>query len=312
MDAALDIAPAKSRPFIEVTEVWVPQGDRLVLSQATYGDLAEFASVSERESFARGEGLPGKAWADRKPVVLKQFDGSYFKRAEAAKAAGLTAAVAIPIFAGKVLKAVVVTLCSDQGGRVGAIELWAAQGGRLTLDAGYYGAAAEFESVSKTVEFARGVGLPGGAWAANTPILMRDLGSSHGFVRSKSAGQAGLTNGLGLPIPSPSGIAMVLALLTAKGTPIAHRFEIWDARAAKVGKKNEAVLIDGLCAREGSLFNDEKERRIAAYMGPVGQVLGTGLPLVARGTAGLAGYDSIVVLPIHSEHELAHIVAWYC
>ena len=103
MDAVLD-KPVNT--FIEVTEVWVPDGDRLVLDSGNYGTLKEFATISGQESFAKGEGLPGKAWGEARPVVLKEFDGSYFKRTEAAKAAGLTSAVAVPVFSGDTLKAV--------------------------------------------------------------------------------------------------------------------------------------------------------------------------------------------------------------
>jgi len=67
MDVILD-TPAKT--FIQASEVWVPDGDKLVLGKGNYGDLAEFAAVSGAESFARGEGLPGKAWAEGRPVVL--------------------------------------------------------------------------------------------------------------------------------------------------------------------------------------------------------------------------------------------------
>ena len=92
MDVTLD---ARARTFIEVSEVWVPRDGVLVHAQGNYGDRKGFAEVSGRESFALGEGLPGRAWAEGKPVVLKAFDGSYFKRIEAAKEAGLTSAVAI-------------------------------------------------------------------------------------------------------------------------------------------------------------------------------------------------------------------------
>ena len=81
MDATLDPV---TRTFIEVSEVWVPRNGVLVHAQGNYGDLEAFAAASGRESFAHGEGLPGKAWAEGRPVVLKTFDGSYFKRAEAA------------------------------------------------------------------------------------------------------------------------------------------------------------------------------------------------------------------------------------
>jgi hypothetical protein len=309
MDLALDIA---TRPFIEVSEVWVPEGDRLVLAAGSYGELDDFAAVSGEESFARGEGLPGKAWDEARPVVLKGFDGTYFRRTEAAKEAGLTSAVAIPVFAGATLKAVLVVLCGDDENRTGAIEVWHEKDGMLTLDDGYYGAARHFEWVSQHTQFPRGQGLPGGVWAAETPILMRDLGSGYRFIRSESAGKAGLTTGLGLPIPVPFKAPYVLTLLSARGTPIARRFEIWDARAAKVGKANDAILTDGICARDGALWDDETERRVSAWQGVIGRVLGSGVAVVESGSPGLtAGYDSVVALPIHKGGEIAHVVAWY-
>jgi len=307
MDVALD---QPTRTFIEVAEVWIPKDGRLVLDGGDYGALKDFAAVSGQESFAKGEGLPGKAWAEARPVVLKGFDGTYFKRAEAAKAAGLTSAVAVPVFAGAELKAVLVVLCANDDVRTGAIEVWAARDAVLKLDDGYYGAAKHFEWVSQHTQFPRGQGLPGGVWAAGMPMLMRDLGSGYRFIRAESAGQAGLTTGLGLPIPTPGDAEYVLTLLSARGTPIARRFEIWDARSTTVGKEKQAVLVDGICAREGAIWN--KERRVNAWQGMIGRVLGSGVPVAASGAPGLsAGYDSIVALPIHLDGELAHIVAWY-
>lgn len=301
------------RTFIEVTEVWVPEGDKLVLGSGNYGLLDSFAEVSGQESFAKGEGLPGKAWAEARPVVLKGFHGSYFKRTEAAEAAGLTSAVAVPVFAGETLKAVLVTLCGDDANRTGAIEVWREENGLLSLYDGYYGAAKHFEFVSKHTQFPRGQGLPGGVWASDTPILMRDLGSGYRFIRAESAGQAGLTTGLGLPIPVPGGETFVLTLLSARGTPLARRFEIWDARANRVGRGGGAVLADGICAREGPLWDAEAERKVTPWKGGIGQVLGTGQPLVETGPSTVTeGYRSMVALPIHVGGSLSHVIAWYC
>ena len=303
----------QTRTFIEVTEVWLPEGDKLVQASGTYGDHTEFAAISGRESFEKGEGLPGKAWAEARPVVLKEFDGSYFKRTEAAKAAGLTSAVALPVFAGETLKAVLVLLCSDDDIRTGAIEVWTENDGLLMLEDGYYGAAKHFEWISQHTHFPRGQGLPGGVWAANRPILMRDLGSGYKFIRSESAGKAGLTTGLGLPVPTPGDHTYVLTLLSARGTPLARRFEIWDARPAKVGGKSEAVLIDGICAREGPLWDEENPAKIEAWQGLVGRVLGSGLPVVEQGGPGIAaGYDTVVALPIYHGDAVAQVIAWYC
>ncbi|MER0236691.1 GAF domain-containing protein [Fulvimarina sp. MAC8] len=302
----------ENRAFVEATEVWVPKGDELVWSSGDYGALTDFAAVSEKQTFKKGAGLPGKAWAEARPVVLKAFDGSYFKRSDAARAAGLTSAVAVPIFNGKELKAVVVVLCSDSEERIGAIEVWREEAGVLALDDGYYGAAKHFEWVSQHTTFPRGQGLPGGVWAAKTPILMRDLGSGYRFIRAESAGMAGLTTGLGLPVGSPDGITYVLTLLSARGTPIAQRFELWDARMARTGSDKEAVLADGVCQRGGALWDHEKERRVGAWEGAIGQVLGSGLPTVKNDNAVLtAGYRSMVAVPLYRNGTIAHVVAWY-
>lgn len=310
MDAATATA-TPARAFIGVSEVWVPEGDRLVHAAGDYGAHTAFEEASVRTSFGKGEGLPGKAWSEGRPVVLKGFDGSYFQRIEAAKEAGLTSAVALPVFDGDTLKAVLVVLCGDDEMTTGAIEVWAERDGLLMLDDGYYGAAKHFEWVSKHTHFPKGQGLPGGVWAAQTPMLMRDLGSGYRFIRSESAGAAGLTTGLGLPIPVPGDQSYVATLLSARGTPIARRFEIWDAREARVGRDGGAVLVDGLCEREGALWNEDNPKRAQDWQGPIGKVLGTGLPLVIGGAQIAAGYSSMVALPIHRDGEIAHIVAWY-
>lgn len=309
MDTVLD-APA--RTFIEATEIWTPEGDRLVWSSGNYGTLKGFAAESTTHSFGKGEGLPGKAWAEARPVVLKQFDGSYFKRTEAAKAAGLTSAVAIPVFAGDALKAVVVVLCADDAERTGAIEVWEESDGLLMLEDGYYGAARHFEWVSQHTHFPRGQGLPGGVWAANTPMLMRDLGSGYRFIRADSAGKAGLTTGLGLPLPTPAKITYVLTLLSARATPIARRFELWDARSVRIGTSGEAKLIDGICAKSGPLWDEDNPARTGPWEGLIGQVLGNGMPVISSGApVQTHGYDTAVAFPIYRGNDLAHVVAWY-
>ena len=297
--------------FVSVSEVWVPEGDRLVHAGGDYGDLAGFEAASRQASFARGEGLPGAAWAVARPVVLKGFDGSYFKRTEAAREAGLSAAVAIPVFAGAALRAVLVVLCAGDQDHIGAIEVWAEKDGMSSLEDGYYGAAEHFEWVSKRTTFPRGQGLPGGVLASASPILMRDLGSGYRFVRAEAAGKAGLTTGLGLPVAAPNGPARVVTLLSARGTPIARRFEIWRVRS------EVAELVDGICEIEGALWPkenpDPSPRRVRPHAGPVGRAFATGVPVAQSGRAGLPeGYGRAVALPIHSaDGAPSHVVAWY-
>ena len=302
--------------FIKAAEIWLPDGDVLKSGGGDYRALDAFAETSAQTVFAHGEGLPGKAWAEGRPVVLKQFDGSYFLRKQAAAEAGLTCAVAIPVFCEATLKAVVVVFCGDADVQLGAIELWAEAGDRLRLDAGYYGAAKALEEASKDIAFAHGEGLPGGVWSADMPILMRQIGSRHGFVRGASATAAGLTHGLGIPVPTPDGCTRVVTLLSGSQTPLARRFEIWDARPERVGPRRAAMRLDGICVREGPLWPKQNPPvdivTVGAWQGPVGQVLGSGLPhIVGNGTGLPAGYRSMVALPIYRGEDLAFITAWY-
>ena len=288
----------------------------MTLGAYDYGEMVPFAESSEQTKFALGEGLPGKVWAEGRPIVLKDLDNSYFLRKEAAREAGLTCAVAIPVLAGSVVKAVLVVLCGDDRDHVGAIEVWQDKEQRLHLDSGYYGTASSFEAASKDVTFGHGEGLPGGVWAANMPVLMRDIGANHGFIRAQSAQEVGLQTGLGLPVPCLDDTTHVVTLLSAANTPLAHRFEIWDARPERVGSKQVAVRIDGICEREGPLWPKDNPPTdmvtVSAWQGPIGQVLGSGLPHVSSDGTGLpAGYRKMVALPIYHDDNLAFITAWY-
>ena len=313
MDTTAYIAPDT---FVRVAEIWVPEDGRLVHAGGDYGNSPAFAEASVAERFARGEGLPGKAWDRERPVVLRSLDGSCFKRTAAASEAGLTSAAAIPVFAEDTLKAVLVVLCSTDAERVGAIEVWQDIDERLTLVDGYYGGALDFETASKAITFGHGEGLPGSVWAANTPILKRDIARSAAFLRSGQAAAAGLKTGLGLPVPTPGDETFVLTLLSSPNSPIARRFEIWDARPERVGAAREAQLVDGICEREGPLWPEQNPPVdppvVGAWKGPVGQVLGTGLPHVQRNGVGLpAAYSSMVALPIYQAADLAYVIAWY-
>jgi hypothetical protein len=304
------------RGFIEIAEVWTVDAatDRLTLASGIYGGLTGFAEASARTSFAKGEGLPGAAWETGRPVVINGLHGSGFKRLDAAEAAGLTSAIAIPVFADAALTGVITFLCAEDDTRAGAIEIWAMDADRqeLALESGYYGAAKAFAAVSAATRFARGSGLPGAVWASRAAILLRDLGGSFRFIRAQSAGEAGLTTGLGIPLETADGETVVLALLSATAAPIAGRFELWDAVGGSGADAKDMVLVDGLCARTGALWATPK--RAKAWSGAIGRVAATGVPIAlgAGEAPGLpAGWRSVVAIPIHRAGRLAQIAAWY-
>jgi PAS domain S-box-containing protein len=94
-------------------EVWIPSLDGTVLERAhVWHDdgpgLRELARFSGTCRFRLQEGLPGRAWATRRPTWLRDFaTDPTMARAPAASAAGLKAAVAVPVFSNDELVAVV-------------------------------------------------------------------------------------------------------------------------------------------------------------------------------------------------------------
>lgn len=143
-------------------------------------------------------------------------------------------------------------------------------------------------------------------------MLMRDLGAGYGFLRSEHASAAGLTTGLGVPIPTPTGGAYVLTLLSARATPIARRFELWDVAPGKGGRNSPATLTDGLCETEGALWG--VERRVEPWQGAVGRTMATGAPVAEATPAAAPGaprHAGMVALPIHAHGEVTRVVAWF-
>lgn len=297
--------------FIRAAEVWIPgpAGETLIRADGFYGPLKPFGEAAEDHGFIPGEGLPGRAWKEGRPILMTDLSDPAFARAGAAGEAGLAAAAAIPVFSGAALKGVLVLFFGE--GQTGAVEIWRGEGTTMTLDAGFYGVAEEFRRVSEATAFERGQGLPGGVWGARAPILMRDLASSAGFLRAASAKEAGLSTGLGVPVAVPSGAAYALTLLSSRATPIARRFELWDAHPARGGRPATATLADGLCDIEGPLW--QVEREIAAWQGPVGRALANGCPVTESNAPGPRGtrYAGMVALPLHEHGEVTRVVAWY-
>ncbi len=297
-----------AQTFIRVVEVWVPDetGTLLVLGSAHYGAATRFGASSRQMCFGRGEGLPGQAWEAGHPIVLKHFEGSAFRRTAAAHAEGLTCGIALPVFSGETLKAVLLIFCGDkpeaQPQQAGAIELWrndAAAGKDMLLADGYYGATSDaFEYISRRTAFRKGTGLPGLAWETGMPVFMADLGKGGRFLRADSAQKVGINRGFAIPCNAVGPDSYVMAFLSALATPIVQRFETWlpvDGTSLK--------RIEGFCETEGVLDGGH-----AAAAPAVQRALATAVPQVDPTSAGQT--QAVLALPVLRGGQVAAVVAW--
>ncbi|KAB1076184.1 GAF domain-containing protein [Methylobacterium planeticum] len=304
------------RSFIRAAEIWLPSPDgaELVFGDGLYGALDAFREHSRAVRFRKGEGLPGAAWAARHPIVIKSLKDSSFLRIAKASEAGLTSGIAMPIFAGDAIKAVVVLLCGDDAGHVGAIEVWKndpEEDAQIGLHDGYYGAAELFETISRMKRFGRGFGLPGSVWAADMPIVLREIYRSERFLRQEEAQQVGLTLGLGLPCNYDPGRTWVMVFLSARGTPIARSFEIWRPDAEGRHLVYDAGLSEDEAARPA---------RIGLGEGLLGKLLSTGVPAISEdcaadapwlaGPDGQGGRAALAIPTLDPEGRLKAITAW--
>lgn len=98
----------------DYAEAWFPAEDQATLVPgpclAAPGlDLTEFRRVTAGTSMGRGEGLPGRVWASGRPELVPDLNdpgAPTFLRLVAARDAGLTGALAVPILVGDTVDAV--------------------------------------------------------------------------------------------------------------------------------------------------------------------------------------------------------------
>lgn len=288
------------KSFIRVIEYWVPSADGALLEfgGGLFGPATRFAAVSANLCFGRGEGLPGQVWDSGRPIVLRTLAGPYFRRAATARAAGLSCGIAVPIFRGNRLSAVVVIFCGDDEEHAGAIELWGNEpeaSPDMTLVDGYYGSTGDtFEFISRATAFRRGTGLPGMAWEAQKPVFLPDLGKGSGFLRADSALRVGINRGFAIPCSTLDGASFVMAFLSARATPIARRIETWEPDAG--GQALRRTL--GFAEPQGAA--DAAVTVPLADAGPLAQAFATGVPAVA---------EPMIAIPVAPQGRITAVMA---
>ena len=325
-------------PFIRATEIWLPSaaGNRLEWGGGLYGPLEDFKAISRQTTFDFDEGLPGRAWAARHPIILKEFQNSYFRRAIAAERAGLTCGIALPVFAGETLKAVIVFFCSETADDVGAIEIWSSNESRpleIGLADAYYAAAELVEWTPRHIKFRSGFGpaghvwatsygagsgLPGCVWQSGRPCLVDEAFKAAHPPQWVEALPVGISAGVGIPSLHDPRRSWVTTFLSSPRTPIARRFEIWvpDDRGRAL------TLKAGNCATSADIMTAYKGVQLVPGDGLIGTAYRTLVPAVSenlrheaellRQSLARAGLTSALALPIMDKNgNPVAVVAWY-
>jgi hypothetical protein len=187
----------------------------------------------------------------------------------------------------------------------------------MKLAEGYFGTADMLEFNARYTHFPRGYGLPGRVWKKNRPLIVKNMLRSTAFLRWQQAMEVGINRALGIPYTHASGHSWVLTLLSARGTPIARRFEFWVPNATL----DALTFESGDCDQNTSLDAGYQNAAIGKGQGLIGQVWSSQLPAVstrlaedaspAGKSAMAAGLGMAVALPFIDQRGLTAVLAWY-
>ncbi|CAN5271393.1 GAF domain-containing protein [soil metagenome] len=313
--------------FIKAAEVWVPSDDGHLLEfgSGTFGSARQLATISKMMCFGRGEGLPGRAWEGGRPILLNTLEDPYFRRATAARAAGLSCAVALPFFQSGKVTAVLVIFCSHSDEAAAAMELWHNNeyvATDMRLVGGAYGPqGATFESVSQETSLPRGAGLPGQAWRRGESIFMDDLSArQYHFVRAEQVAAAGLKRGLAIPMESlRAADHHVVTFLVGEQLPLAKRIERWVPNEEKTSLNCVFAYNEQL----GSVVQTNAVPLSTPLLkdGSLATALARGMPVIniqpgeEPGAPGITSTgieaSALIAIPVSSEGEVVELLVMY-
>ena len=301
------------KTFIRLVEVWVPtqDGSLLELSSGLFPDAPAFEAITRQMVFARGEGLPGRAWEKGHPLMMRELVGSYFKRAAPARAIDLTCAVACPVFQSNELRCVVVMLMGGAASSIGSVELWrhdSRLSSDMTLVDGYFGShprSRDLEALTLDGWLPRGAGAPGLAWQKNETICITDIAQSRHFLRTEAALKLGIGRALATPCTVRGHTNWVLGLLSAPAAPIARRVEVWRNPA---GRPDTLERTAGFCELSGELpCGETGPQRPVASAGPIGRAWQSA---VAEAEVRLGEWNSPAEMQALQGASITSVLAW--
>ncbi len=282
------------RSPIQGAELWVPKEDKLVLRSGAYGRHTEFARVSAKSRFRRGEGLPGAVWATGQALVWRDL-ATHFVRAEVAAAAGIDTAIGLPWFHGRELAGVLTLLMTSSTESPACVEVWNHDETLNVLrhGGGLYARAKVFEQITKVLQFPYVAGLPGLTWSRGIPVIMDDVAVSNEFVRAEAARMAGLKRAVGVPIYHERRVVHVLTLVASASDCFIRACQLFGQ--GERGLESRACFVEPPGIDENARAREELAREV--WLSP-------NLPFIASPPRHLAGAASetaseiLVALPI--------------
>jgi GAF domain len=171
-----------------------------------------------------------------------------------------------------------------------ATEFWVPSRDRSFLEygGGLYGAATRFGALSRTLCFARGDGLPGQAWEAGHPIVLRQFVGSY-FQRTSAAHAEGLTCAIAMPIFAGDFLTSVLVIFCGDNDEgQAGAIELWHNDPAK---SKDMTLVDGHYGNTGDAFEFISRRTsFRRGHGLPGSCWGSGMPVFMEDLGKASGF----------------------
>lgn len=152
-------------------------------------------------------------------------------------------------------------------------EVWTPDqaGKTLELNTSYYHDLLSFQVASQHVTFAKGVGLPGEVWQAESPVIFPDLSDPRRFVRAEAAIAAGLKAGLGIPLLENGKVKAVVVLLCSTGV-----LEIWRPNTTR----SHLFLAEGIYHGWDTFGAASRNVTFAEGVGLPGQVWASKAPVI--------------------------------
>lgn len=183
-----------------------------------------------------------------------------------------------------------------------AIEFWVPSRDRSFLEygGGLYGTATRFGALSRTLCFARGEGLPGQAWQAGHPIVLRQFVGSY-FQRTSAAHAEGLTCAIAIPIFAGDFLTSVLVIFCGDNDEDqAGAIELWHNNPIQ---SKDMTLVDGHYGNTGDAFEFISRRTsFRRGHGLPGLCWGSGMPVFLEDLGKASGFlrgDSAVRVGIN-------------